>query len=635
MASSIWPDICGFVMLAVILFVHRMRTAIRIMQNTLYVTNMMTICMVCLTSAASIILSDCGMSRTAMVFRVISVILGFCDGILWLLYVASIVNVRIEWESWLPWLVTPLFAISLLVVAGSFKEWFFVIRPNRSVAEGPLYMLILWFDVFMLACGLVFAVIKRRYLSRERLYLIPLFAVAGIAGMVMQAMFLRSQVMHFTLAICAVIFFFSLPDPGEFYDDDSPMFNMVAFHELYNRHFEAEDTLYCVAVVLRQTRYIVPSATKERKIELETTFLKEIQRSLKGVRVFRFKAGQYLVTIDDTDKESANRAYRHIGYVCSLLGNESIGGIPLHAATCPFVCPQDVISVAGVGVLLERLQEEAERRNVDEIMPTALGLQSEKEQRKMIRLMRSALKENRLEIFYQPIYSPEKGRFTSAEALIRMRNEEGGFISPGVFIPLAEQNGLIIEIGDFVLDEVCKTIRDEKIWEKGIEYIEVNLSVTECIQNDLVDKVRAVLRKYGLSPKVLNLEITETASDSFSNTVDNNIRRLHEYGLSFSLDDFGTGYSSLNRILNLPLSIIKLDMSLVRPAFESKNPNAMTLLRSSVGIAKSVGTEIVAEGVETKEMAEGIIALGVEHIQGFYYARPLPKQQFIELLAQQ
>ena len=140
------------------------------------------------------------------------------------------------------------------------------------------------------------------------------------------------------------------------------------------------------------------------------------------------------------------------------------------------------------------------------------------------------------------------------------------------------------------------------------------------------------MQKYELPPNYLNLEITETASDSFSNTVDNNIKRLYEYGLSFSLDDFGTGYSSLNRILNLPLSIIKLDMSLVRPAFESDNPNAMTLLRSSVGIAKSVGTEIVAEGVETKEMAEGIIALGVDHIQGFYYSKPLRKSEFIDKL---
>ena len=216
-----------------------------------------------------------------------------------------------------------------------------------------------------------------------------------------------------------------------------------------------------------------------------------------------------------------------------------------------------------------------------------------------------------------------------------MRDEEGGFISPGVFIPLAEQNGLIIEIGDFVLNEVCRTIKSERLWEKGIDYIEVNLSVTECIQNDLVDKVRAVLQKYELPPNYLNLEITETASDSFSNTVDNNIKRLHEYGLTFSLDDFGTGYSSLNRILNLPLSIIKLDMSLVRPAFESNNPNAMTLLKSSVRIAKSVGTEIVAEGVETKDMADGIIALGIEHIQGFYYSRPLQKADFIALLEKQ
>ncbi|MBQ7677847.1 MAG: EAL domain-containing protein, partial [Lachnospiraceae bacterium] len=435
--------------------------------------------------------------------------------------------------------------------------------------------------------------------------------------------------------VCAVIFYFSLPNPTEFYDDDSPMLNAFAFHELYNRHFEAEDTLYCVAIVLRQTRYVVASATKERKLELEGYFKQEITHHAKDAQVFCFKEGEYLVTVDGKDKEHANNVYRYICYTLEHMKNEKIGGIPLLTTTCPFVCPNDVVSIAGVGVLMDRLIEEAEKRGLEEIMPGSLGMQSEREQRHLIHQMRSALKENRLEIFYQPIYSPKQNKFTSAEALIRMRNEEGGFVSPGVFIPLAEQNGLIVEIGDFVLDEVCRTIKTNRLWEKGIEYIEVNLSVTECIQNDLVDKVRAVLQKYDLKPGFLNLEITETASDSFSNTVDNNIKRLNEYGLTFSLDDFGTGYSSLNRILNLPLSIIKLDMSLVRPAFESDNPNAMTLLKSSIGIAKSVGTEIVAEGVETQEMAQGIIDLGVEHIQGFYYSKPLQKQEFITLLEAQ
>lgn len=635
MRYNVWLDVCGFMMLAMIVLMHQLRNSIRIMQNNLYLVNMMTIMCICGCSCVSVAFSAMELGVPAMIFRVLTVILGLSDGILWILYIASIVNVRIDWDVCLPWLLTPLFALSMLTIAGSFSGWFYEMEPRGDIFMGPLYPVILLSDVLFFVSGGIFAIIKRKYLSRERLLLVPAFFTAGVIGVSVQILHPELQVIHFTVAICVMIFYFSLPNPSEFYDDDSPMLNAFAFHELYNRQFEAEDTLYCVAIVLRQTRYVVASATKERKIELETMFRQEIMHHAKDVQVFRFKAGEYLVAVDGKDKEHANNTYRYICYILEHMKQETVGGIPLQMTTCPFVCPQDVVSIAGVGVLMDRLMEEAEKSGVDEIMPTALGMRSEREQRHLIHQMRSALKENRLEIFYQPIYSPKQKKYTSAEALIRMRNEEGGFVSPGVFIPLAEQNGLIVEIGDFVLDEVCRTIKNNRLWERGIEYIEVNLSVTECIQNDLVDKVRAVLQKYDLKPSFLNLEITETASDSFSNTVDNNIKRLNEYGLTFSLDDFGTGYSSLNRILNLPLSIIKLDMSLVRPAFESDNPNAMTLLKSSVGIAKSVGTEIVAEGVETEEMANGIIALGVEHIQGFYYSKPLPKQEFIHLLEAQ
>lgn len=636
MSYNVWLDACGFIVLAMVILMHELRNSIRILQNTLYLINMVLICLICLFSCASFGFAGLGFGAAAMTFRILSVILGFMDGIVWIMYVTAIVNTRIDWEVWLPWLMTPFFALSVLVIGGSVSGWFFMLDRQGHVLMGPAYPVVVVIDAAVFLIGIILAVHSRRYLSRERALLIPAFFISGMIGIIIQLLQPTMQIQHFTMAVCVIIFYYSLPNPGEFYDDDSPMLNSLAFHELYNRHFEAEDTLYCVAIVIRQLRYVSTSATKERKIELEQMFRDAVLHHSRNCLVFRFKPGEYLVTIDKRDKDYVNATYRYIRYVLdTTMKDQMVGGIPLVTTTCPFVCPQDVVSIAGISSLMDHLMEEAEKRNMSEILPQALGVRSEREQRYLIHQMRNAIKENRLEIFFQPIYSPAKKMFTSAEALIRMRSDDGGFISPGVFIPLAEQNGLIIEIGDFVLDEVCRTIKKEKLWEKGIEYIEVNLSVTECIQNDLVGKVRKVLQKYDLPPNYLNLEITETASDSFSNTVDNNIRHLYEYGLSFSLDDFGTGYSSLKRILNLPLSIIKLDMSLVRMAFESENESAMTLLRSSVAIAKSVGTEIVAEGVETEEMAKGIIELGVEHIQGYFYSKPLPKEEFIELLEAQ
>ena len=158
-----------------------------------------------------------------------------------------------------------------------------------------------------------------------------------------------------------------------------------------------------------------------------------------------------------------------------------------------------------------------------------------------------------------------------------------------------------------------------------------------------------LLKTYNINPKNLNLEITETASDEFTGIVDDNVRSLHSLGINFSLDDFGTGYSSLSRILTLPLKIIKLDKTLVQPAFRYyksgidpmderaksiKNTNALTLLKSYVDMIKRIGGQIVAEGVETKEQAEEIIRLGCDYIQGFYFARPMPEEEFLKLIRQ-
>ncbi len=173
---------------------------------------------------------------------------------------------------------------------------------------------------------------------------------------------------------------------------------------------------------------------------------------------------------------------------------------------------------------------------------------------------------------------------------------------------------------------------DFHLQQYGIHYIEVNLSVVECIQNNLTQRIFDTLRKYMVDPSFINLEITETATDSSNSILDENIRLLHEKGIGFSLDDYGTGYSSLNRILSLPLEIIKLDKTIVQPAFCEDDQNARTVLECSVDMAKRIGAKLVAEGVESEECANGIISLGCDYIQGYYYSKPLPLDDFVDFV---
>ena len=176
-------------------------------------------------------------------------------------------------------------------------------------------------------------------------------------------------------------------------------------------------------------------------------------------------------------------------------------------------------------------------------------------------------------------------------------------------------------------------ISDRNINDLGIRYIELNLSVSDMLQDDIASKLKKMVETYHVHSSQINLEITETSDDTFSGVVESNVMKLSHLGFSFSLDDFGTGYSSLSRIIMMPFDIIKLDKTLVQSPFtmetESERENAMTLLVSSADMIRKISAETVAEGVETKEQLELMKELGVELIQGYYYARPMPESEFV------
>ena len=213
---------------------------------------------------------------------------------------------------------------------------------------------------------------------------------------------------------------------------------------------------------------------------------------------------------------------------------------------------------------------------------------------------------------------------------MRLRDPDMGFISPAEFIPVAEESGMIVQIDKYVLEEACRLLAETEVRALGIRYIECNLSVVDCIQSDLADRVLDTLRRYHISPEEINLEVTETAEEGVSYTMSENIRKLSREGVTFSLDDFGTGYSNLMRMTQMPLTIIKLDRSVVQPAFE--NDYSYKILLGMIRLVRTLHKRIVAEGIETEEQAVKLARLSVDHIQGFYYARPLSKDNFLRFL---
>ena len=244
-------------------------------------------------------------------------------------------------------------------------------------------------------------------------------------------------------------------------------------------------------------------------------------------------------------------------------------------------------------------------------------------------ILNRAISGHGFRMYYQPIYSLEKGRFVSAEALIRLNDDEFGMVSPALFIPAAEKRGVILPIGDFVLEDVHRFLSEHDLGKLGLEYVEINLSVAQCMQEDLPEKITGLRKKYGISPDMINLEITETTYEEFGNTMEVNLKILSGEGYTFSLDDYGTGYSNMQRVSKLPLKMIKLDKSLVDGM---DTDDGMAIISNTVKMMRDIDKELVAEGVEDKDDLERLKSMGCHFIQGFIFSKPLPGDEFIDFL---
>ena len=246
--------------------------------------------------------------------------------------------------------------------------------------------------------------------------------------------------------------------------------------------------------------------------------------------------------------------------------------------------------------------------------------------------LREALPRNQLYLVYQPQISYRDHRVVGVEALLRWQHPELGMVPPDQFIPLAEQNGSIIRIGEWVLDQACRQLRE---WhDLGFSELRmaVNLSTVQLHHSELPRVVNNLLQAYRLPPRSLELEVTETGLMEDISTAAQHLLSLRRSGALIAIDDFGTGYSSLSYLKSLPLDKIKIDKSFVQDLLDDDDD--ATIVRAIIQLGKSLGMQVIAEGVETAEQETYIIAQGCHEGQGYHYSKPLSARELTNFLKQ-
>lgn len=634
-----WFDTCAFMIFAAMILVYTSRRSVRIFQNNVFFV--MLLCMTGATFMNIVAASMDGQGRELVLGAYTAVyLLDIASTLIFAVYVSAFINYRVRRARILQSLLAPAAGAVLLLVANLFTGAIFYVDEYGCYHRGEVYAVIFIIEVCYLLCGMALIYRLRMQIAREKLLLMFPFMITVILGGIIEHFLPAMRLQHFQLSLLSISLYMGLQNPEEHYDRESGLMNQTAMMSHVERKLYSGDACQIVVVAVRGLDMIKDFVGQEGVGELKKEILGTMRRYQKEALIFRLGQGVFAIIPDRDDYARAEEIMQEIVVRFRMPFLKDFYEIELASSCCHFEIPRDARNADEVRSLIRMAVETGRQKGMDIVDLADLDLRHQVYLREIDEKVRNAIRDGKLEVYYQPIYSMAERSFVAAEALLRMHDDDHGFISPAVFIPVAEANGSVVEIDRFVMKEVCRLISGNDLDSLGLHYIELNLSPADCIQEDLADFVDRTLKEYGVSPERLNLEITETASDALTQVVDENVRELNKRGLSFSLDDFGTGYSSMSRIVDLPLSIIKIDKSILQPAFDVRLPDpkrkdAETLLQCYVDMIRQIGCRIVTEGVETRDQAERILELGCDYIQGFYFSKPMDEKHFLRWMKDQ
>lgn len=494
---------------------------------------------------------------------------------------------------------------------------------HRGILMPFLYCLA---GVYVLT-GLYFFILYQRAIPRaDRIAICSVF-ILSVAGACIQAF--RPEILSelFAESLTILGFMVMLEDRTGATDPTTLVFNRRAFLDANRRYMETKQTYSILLVKLVDLdRYSRLFDTRDVD-NLLVAVARWLETVVDREYIFRFGQEDFALTfVDRLGKNVEDAAHRILTRFTSPWRADETE-VQLEAIVSIIKVPQDVDSLS---LLQDLLLWGYQKASPGSLLVTHDELAALKRQLAVEDALRRALDRQSLQIWYQPIWSSDSGTIVAAEALSRLIDDELGFVPPDEFIPVAEKTGLIHELGAFVFKEACRMLSDYRLRDKGIHYLELNLSLYQLLREGVLEKLEQYRAAYGVEAAQINLEITESVSSDEIPAVQELLRHLQELGYTFSLDDYGTGYSNLARLIEGSYANVKIDKSLLWGG--EKNPSTVTLLRNMIRIIRSLDMNVVQEGVETREQLERVVKAGCNLIQGYYFSKPLQEADFIAFL---
>ncbi len=509
-------------------------------------------------------------------------------------------------------------------------HYIFYYDSTKVFHEGPLFYV--WYiPLFFLALCSTTAMFRKHELC-NRAIVVPNFYLFLLSAILIYLKMRHPNVLFsgFIMSIFLFILYFCMENDDLYFDKTIGCYNNQAFIETANSLIAAQKEYTVICFHVNEYTYVDQVLGPKAMEELNKHLTRMMYKNFGKTNIYSLYHIGYAMYVESNQKD--------IERVISIIQknfNEpfSLNG-RLERLSPGFCITKNPYFANNGQQLIDEMNNTFldMKRSKAHLIAYTTGKYLSKVQREqqVIYAMNNAIKQDSFEVYYQPIFDLEKKRVRSLEALLRLNDEELGFIPPDEFIQIAEKNGMIIDISSIAFRKVCKFIHDNDITSLGIDYIEFNLSIVECDNPMLASDLLHVMQEYNVSPSQVNFEITETAQAHNVSALIQNMDRLIEAGSTFSMDDYGTGYSTTHYLIKLPLHIVKIDKSILWPAMKDKK--SYNVLRQLVATIKSIDKKIVVEGVETQEMVEILDKLDCDYLQGYFYSKPVPADQIVSYL---
>ncbi len=523
------------------------------------------------------------------------------------------------------WYYPAIFVVAAIII--------FILPEKLSTEVGSLYAygISVTFSYIVAAAYIIALLVRVNVLASrmnsDRRVAINVWMIIWLVVAGLEFVFPTIFMAGFATSIGVMIIYIKLENPGMNMDRKTGLYNQNAFNE-YIRQLYGEYKKFAVFVMVSRD---YDEAFRSQEMDIHK--IKQIM-DVDGAVVFK-KADNEIAIVFENVGEAAKWRARYLENIKNSINPDMMA---LKSALWVNIDNSDLFNNADELIYFTKYVLSNGQVRTDMLDQHFIDVDEDmvevmRAEKRVERMIEKALRDNRVLVYYQPIYSTEKQRFTAAEALVRIKDRDGRIVPPGEFIPIAEKNGKIIDIGNEVFRQVCKFIKEENPSQYGIEYIEVNLSVAQCADAALAENYISAMEVYKIDPKHINLEITESVSAKSKEVLLENMNKLIDYGVNFSLDDFGTGQSNLNYIVDMPADIVKFDRGMINAYFEDNNSKAKYVMDAAMHMIHGMGLKIVSEGIETSEQYDKMHEMGISYIQGYYFSQPLEKNEFVKYLA--